>query len=223
MTTIGSRAHDLPEELPEGEIVLWQGRPSWRSLALQAFHIRKIAIYFGLILMCRIALEVYRQASLSSIAADAAPLLLVAAGAIALSASLAWLYGRTTVYTITNRRVFMRFGAALPMMLNIPFRIVGAAGLKVHRDGTADIPLRLMGTGRVTYPQLWPHARPWRLTHPEPMLRSLPDGAKVASLLATALSASTPPPVAQSMLVDIARKADAGAFVASPALSSAAA
>jgi hypothetical protein len=90
----------------------------------------------------------------------------------------------------------MHYGAALPMMVNVPFKIVGVAGAKVHSDGTADIPLRLTGNGRLAYLHLWPHARPWRLTNPEPMLRSVPDGARVATLLADALAVATPPPAA---------------------------
>ena len=43
----------LPERLPEGETLLWQGRPSWRQLALRAFHVREIAIYFALLLAWR--------------------------------------------------------------------------------------------------------------------------------------------------------------------------
>ena len=37
---------------------------------------------------------------------------------------------------------------------------------------------------------LWPHVRPWRMRHPEPMLRSLPDAAHVAAILAPALTAA---------------------------------
>ena len=37
----------LPELLPTGERMLWQGQPSWRALAIRVFHVRKIAIYFG--------------------------------------------------------------------------------------------------------------------------------------------------------------------------------
>jgi hypothetical protein len=29
-----------------GEHVVWQGAPDWRSLAVHAFHVRKIALYF---------------------------------------------------------------------------------------------------------------------------------------------------------------------------------
>ena len=37
----------LPGPLPEGETILWQGAPDWRVLAVQAFHVRAVAIYFG--------------------------------------------------------------------------------------------------------------------------------------------------------------------------------
>ena len=192
------QAIELPEELPHGESVVWQGKPSWRSLAFRAFHVRKIGIYFSVILIFRSALGLYTQLPVQTIASNAIPILAFGLGAMVIATLLAWLYSRTTTYTITNRRIFMKFGAALPMMLNVPFGIIGAAGAKVHRDGTADIPLQLTGTGRVAYLHLWPHARPWQLKFPQPMLRSLPDGAHVASLLAAAL-ASAPSPAEQAM------------------------
>jgi Bacterial PH domain len=211
----------LPEKLPQGEIVLWCGRPSWRSLALRAFHVKKVGIYFGLILAWQAVLELQQQFPWQGIAANLIPILLLGVGAIGILALLAWIYCRTTTYTITNRRVFMRFGAALPMMLNLPFRVIGSAAAKVHRDGTADIPLRLLGDGRVAYLVLWPHARPWHITHPEPMLRSVPDGARIVALLASALTTSTPPPLSQAAEIT---KEDApiGAST-SPGLASAAA
>jgi hypothetical protein len=217
MTPEAVRLRGLPEELPQGEVILWQGKPSWRSLALRAFHVRKIGIYFGLLLILRAAVAAAQGYSLQSVAGALVPLLLLGTASIALATLLAWIYGRTTTYTITNRRVFMSFGAALPMMLNLPFKVVGAAAAKVHRDGTADIPLQLLGSGRVAYLHLWPHARPWRLTHPEPMLRSVPDGAHVAAVLAAAL-AEAPPPASQAVLAVASASRDADeAAILSPA------
>ena len=43
-------APGLPSALPAGEHVVWQGAPDWRSLAVQAFHVRKIAVYFAFML-----------------------------------------------------------------------------------------------------------------------------------------------------------------------------
>jgi hypothetical protein len=217
MTPESVRLRGLPEELPQGEVILWQGKPSWRSLALRAFHVRKIGIYFGLLLILRAAVAAAQGFSLQGVASALVPLLLLGIASVALATLLAWIYGRTTTYTITNRRVFMSFGAALPMMLNLPFKVVGSAAAKVHRDGTADIPLQLIGSGRVAYLHLWPHARPWRLTHPEPMLRSVPEGARVAAVLAAALAAA-PPPASQAAIAIPSTPRDADdAAILSPA------
>jgi hypothetical protein len=46
----------LPEKLPAGERILWQGTPSWRALAIRAFHARKVALYFAALVVWRLAL-----------------------------------------------------------------------------------------------------------------------------------------------------------------------
>jgi hypothetical protein len=42
------------------------------------------------------------------------------------------------------------------------------------------------------YATLWPHARPFRLVAPQPMLRALPQAAEVAGILAKAAAAVVP-------------------------------
>ena len=81
----------------------------------------------------------------------------------------------------------MRIGIALQINLNLPFKRILSAELKAHRDGTGDIPLQLAGDQRIAYFLLWPHARPWQVRAPQPMLRSIGDADKVAQLLAQAL------------------------------------
>ena len=46
-------APGLPEPLPAGERILWQGAPDWRALAVHVFHVRKLAAYFAGILRVR--------------------------------------------------------------------------------------------------------------------------------------------------------------------------
>ncbi|NWG24376.1 MAG: PH domain-containing protein [Pseudorhodoplanes sp.] len=179
----------LPERLPEGESLLWQGQPAWRSLAIRAFHIRKIALYFAFLVAAQAVVSFSSGTGLAGAMKPALWLVTFAIAACAIAALLAWLYARTTVYTLTNRRIVMRYGAALPMALNLPFREIAAAAAAIHADGTADIPLAINSNGRISYVHLWPHARPWRLNRPEPMLRSVPDGARIAALLASALAA----------------------------------
>ena len=109
------------------------------------------------------------------------------AAACAILGTLAYLNGRVTIYTLTDRRLLIRFGVALQITMNLPFGEVREAHLRVGEDGIGDIPLVLGDTRRVGYIVLWPHVRPWRLTRPQPMLRAVPDATEVAGLLAAAL------------------------------------
>lgn len=178
----------LPERPPEGERILWQGSPDWRGLAWRAFHIREVAFYFAVLIAAQPALALLQGSSLAATARPAAWLVLAAAAAIGVLTLLAWAYARSTVYTITNRRIVLRIGVALPITINLPFAVVAAAGLNDRRGG-GDIVLGIQPGERVSYAVLWPHVRPWRLSRPEPMLRSLPEAGRVADLLARALAA----------------------------------
>ena len=121
-------------------------------------------------------------------------LLLLGCAAVGVLTMMAWLSSRATTYTITSRRLLIQFGVALPMTLNIPFRVVGTAALRTYADGTGDIPVSITGGDRIAYLVLWPHVRPWRAARAEPMLRAVPEAKQVAELLARALSAASPTP-----------------------------
>jgi hypothetical protein len=194
-----SEFHDEADTLPKGETLLWQGRPAWRPLAVRAFHVRKVAIYFALFMAWRFAATMVDGGSFAAAAIAALWLVIPAALSVGALCALAMVYARTTRYRITSRRILLQFGVALPMTLNVPFRIVGSAGLKTYADGTGDIPLALTGKERAAYLLLWPHVRPWRAARAEPMLRAVPNAARVADVLSNALRAATDeprPPVA---------------------------
>jgi hypothetical protein len=183
--------HGLPEPLPAGERVLWQGAPDWRSMAVHSFHLRKLTIYFGVIVALR-ATTVLSQggSAIESLRAAAwlMPAVLLALGLVAL---MAWLSSRTTVYTITDRRVVMRVGIVLSLSFNLPYRSVVAASLRQLGHGCGDIPIVIDPSQKIAFVHLWPHARPWRVAQPEPMLRSVPDAQRVAALLSQAWAAAT--------------------------------
>lgn len=181
-------ANGLPGPLPAGETILWQGAPDWRALARDAFHVRGVALYFA-------ALAAVALAS----GAPTGALMTVAAGAagVTLLHLLAWLTARATIYTLTERRIVFRIGAALPKCINLPLGVIGAVDATVRADGTGDLPLHVAGAQRIGYLGLWPHARPWRLAVPQPMLRSVPDAAGVGALIArTCLGAQPDGPAA---------------------------
>lgn len=182
----------LPARLPEGERLLWQGSPDWRSLALNALHLRKLLVYFGILIGLRLVFALADGAPPAEAALTAAWLVPVAGLAIALLGLFAWASARTTLYTITSRRVVMRIGIALPMTLNIPFARVDGAALRRHDDQTGDIALKIGKGDRIAYLVLWPHARPLRFAHPEPMLRGLANPERASEILGSALRASAP-------------------------------
>ena len=177
----------LPEHLPAGEHILWQGAPNWRSLARRAFHVRMIAGYFVVLAAWSAIATLFDGGGAASAAMTVLWICILGGLAIGLFALIAWLVGRTTVYTITERRLVMRIGIAMPMTINIPLRLIESAAVKTRPDRSGDIPIRLTGSTRIGYVILWPHARPWRLAKPEPMLRAVPDAEAVATILARAL------------------------------------
>ena len=194
MTTI--REHDnepvpgLPERLPDGERVLWQGAPRWQALARRAFHVRVIALYFVALAVWSGASAFAEGADAGTLALDTLWLALVASLPLGTLLAMALFSARTTLYTITDRRLVLRVGVALPMAVNIPLGAVASAGVRRCADGTGDIALSLLPSHRASFVALWPHARPWRFSKPEPLLRGLADADAAAKALATALAAS---------------------------------
>jgi hypothetical protein len=181
-------APGLPEPLPQGERLLWQGAPDWRVLAREAMHTRALAVYFGVLLAWR-GVTVLSHGESALDAGKAVlwllPLALLAIGVLSL---IAWLITRTSVYTITDRRVVMRIGVVLSITFNLPYAQIESAGLRVNADGSGDLTLLLNAADRIAFVHLWPHARPWHLKRTEPMMRAVPQARAVAALLSSALA-----------------------------------
>ena len=187
----------LPAPLPEGETLLWQGNPEWRALAMRAFHVGHVALYFCL-LGAWAVLASGQGGGLAGALASAIWVPAMAAAAIALLGLLAWFSARTTVYTITDRRIMLRIGIALPIIINVPFRTIQSVGLHRHRDGTGDLPVALSRGYRLAFLVLWPHARPWFVRNPQPMLRCIAEPERIGRLLAEAISAAPARSIARS-------------------------
>jgi hypothetical protein len=179
----------LPGDLPEGEKILWQGAPDPLTLATRAFHGGVVATYFGALMVWRAGGELLAGGGAMQTIASAAGVLPLALLGLGLVGGLAWLNARTSVYTITNKRVVLRFGIAIPKAINIPFAIIGSAALKAFANDTGDIAVTLKAPNKIAFLMLWPHARPWRLSRPEPTLRSVAGANAIAGILADALRA----------------------------------
>ena len=185
---------NLPAPLPPGERILWQGRPCWKTMARRAFHLRPLALYFGVLLAWYAATALGRD----SLADAALATLRIAALAIvplALICLYAWMSSRATIYTITTRRLVMRVGIAMPVTFNLPFSRIDGADAKLWPTGHGDIAVQLRAGEHLAYLVLWPHARPRRLAHPQPTLRCIPDAERAAQILVRALAATAQMPL----------------------------
>ncbi|WP_439533297.1 photosynthetic complex putative assembly protein PuhB [Polymorphobacter sp.] len=173
----------LPGNLPKGEHIVWQGTPDWQTFARSVFHTRLVALWFLFV------------ASLAFVAGGtgvlgAAITLIVAALGLGLLGLLAWAGSRSTVYTLTNKRIVMRFGAAVPKCVNLPLAKIGAADIRPVGNGHVDIVLRPTERFPLGWLQAWPHVRPWKVASPQPMLRALPDS--FVPTLSEALASADP-------------------------------
>ena len=189
----GAHPGALPAALPEGEQLLWQGRPSARGLARQNFHVLGVGLYFLALLIWRtlsVASEPGNGLAEGLSAASVLVMPFLAAEAVLLL--LAWGYARSTIYTLTSARLAIRSGLAVPVTTTIAFELVEGAALKRHGKGLGDLCFTVRESERPSWAMLWPSVRPWRWRHPEPSFRCVPNGEAVASKVKAALEKSAP-------------------------------
>jgi len=183
-------APGLPEQLPADERLLWQGAPQWRLVALHVFHVRTLAWYFAAMMLLQATYllgeperNLFKPLLLSFL------LSVISLGILSL---MAWLTASTAMYTLTNKRVVMRIGIVLTLTFNLPLRMLAGASIKTNPDGTGDIALKLAGNDHIAWLNLWPHARPWALRHPEPSLRCIANVGVVGERIVQAWQAVNP-------------------------------
>jgi hypothetical protein len=104
----------------------------------------------------------------------------------------------------------MRVGIVLTVSYNLPLRRIEGADLRDLARGHGDIALLLEPQTRIAWLQLWPHVRPWRVARAQPMLRAVPDAARVARLVADAWARVNGTPVTASTIALAGQRATAG-------------
>ena len=172
----------LPELLPKGEVILWQGRPNWLRLTIESLNLWWVIGYFGLLAAWRF-LTVIDYMPLGTAFSASIPFLFVAAFVGLLLCGVGYIQAKATLYTITNRRVVMRIGAALTLTLNLPFTKIDNAAVAKKRGGFGNIAFETSGDTKFSFFVLWPHARSWYFGKPQPTLKCIPDIEKVSSIL----------------------------------------
>ncbi len=181
----------LPEALPLGEVLLWQGAPAWAEIAQRVFLVRWVFGYFAVLALWEVLSTTMQGGTMVAAFGAAALLLLVGMVAIGILTLLAKIVSRSSVYSITSRRLVLRVGVALPITINIPFVAIAGADLRNRKDGHGDIVLELLPSHRVSWIALWPHCGGWSFGRPKPLLRGVANAAEVAKILGEAVAATS--------------------------------
>ena len=179
------------EHLVPDETVVWQGRPLVTGLARRLFHIRAILGYFAVLAAWNLASAHSDGFRANAALLAAAWVVIPAFAAAGVIYAMALVITLTTHYTITDKRVILQIGVALPIALTLPLKQIRAADVKLNADGSGDIALSL-GDQKLAYLLIWPHARPWSMKKAQPMLRAIPDVRDVAARLSRTLVAVSP-------------------------------
>lgn len=175
----------LPDTLPPDETLIWRGEPDFRIMARRVFHLRTISLYVALLLAAHMGLQWYGGGDFVGVLLGSSWMIALGLAAIGIVALLAWAYTRTTVYTLTDKRLVLRFGVAIPMMVNLPLAIVGAADLRRYSDGSGDITLTLSQKKKLSYTLLWPNIKPSQFRPVVPAMRCLANVDEAAAALAS--------------------------------------
>lgn len=175
----------LPELPPEGEEILWQGKPNWWALAKDSLSLKWIVGYFVFLGAWRSVALMAERDVLTSLK-GAVPFLVLGGIVVLFLTLIAIAQAATAVYTVTNKRVAMRVGAALNVTYNLPYTWINSADLALGKNGIGTIALDLKGETQLSYLMLWPHVRPWFMKKPQPALRCIPNAQQVADMLARA-------------------------------------
>ena len=182
----------LPDHLPDGEQLLWQGRPDWKRLAINAFHVRKVAAYFAVLILAQGAWKLAHGATMSDTVQAVPKLAGLGFLACSILVAIAYASARTTQYTLTSKRVLMKVGIALPVIINLPLRQIDGVSFAATGRGCGTVCFKTGGSVRLAYLLLWPHAMPWQFMKPKPAFRDIPQVEEVASRLALTLGGHMP-------------------------------
>ena len=179
---------DVLSVIPEGDEIIWHGRPDVRRFSLSALGLKYILLYLLVVTVFNLQKSfgtitpfTFLQIMFPYIVSCCLALVLL------VLVGLSQIY--PTLYVVTSKRVIIKSGFALIFMLNVPFDKIENIDKKVFNDGCGDISFKLISSKRVPFFAGWPSVRPWYFNNPEPTFRCIPNVNLVALELANAAQA----------------------------------
>jgi hypothetical protein len=155
---------------------------------MRALHLRAVLLYWALVAAGFMLAGLFTERGPGDLAADLLWLVVVGVLGAGVLLGLAAAVRRSTTYAVTDRRIVIRLGVALPATFNLPLHTVDSVDLRDLGGGKGDLVFTPAGTDRVGWLLLWPHAKPWAFRNPLPAFRAVPDAAAIGRLVAAAVA-----------------------------------
>jgi len=173
---------NILDAIPNGESILWKGRPSLWGFSWNLFGLKWITLYLSMLSIVSVA-RFFASDFYTAFYVDFLPFFLSGIFASIILIGLAATQTYSTVYIITENRVIIKTGAALSFLISMPFKKIKEVNLQKRGASIGTISFELLSEKRVPYISCWPSVRPWRFKRTQPAFSCIGSVDEVATIL----------------------------------------
>ena len=173
---------NILDAIPNGESILWKGRPSLWGFSWNLFGLKWITLYLSILSIVSVA-RFFASDFYTAFYVDFLPFFLSGIFASIILIGLAATQTYSTVYIITENRVIIKTGAALSFLISMPFKKIKEVNLQKRGASIGTISFELLSERRVPYISCWPSVRPWKFKRTQPAFSCIGSVDEVATIL----------------------------------------
>ena len=173
---------NILDAIPDGESILWKGKPSLWGFSWNLFGLKWITFYLSILSVVSIA-RFFASDFHTAFYIDFLPFFLSGIFASIILIGLAAIQAYSTVYIITENRVIIKTGAALSFLISMPFKKIKEVNLQKRGASIGTISFDLFSKKRVPYISCWPSVRPWKFKKTQPAFSCVRSVDEVATIL----------------------------------------
>jgi len=173
---------NILDAIPNGESILWKGRPSLWGFSWNLFGLKWITLYLSMLSIVSVA-RFFASDFYTAFYVDFLPFFLSGIFASIILIGLAAIQAYSTVYIITENRVIIKTGAALSFLISMPFKKIKEVNLQKRGASIGTISFELFSKKRVPYISCWPSVRPWKFKKTQPAFSCVRSVDEVATIL----------------------------------------
>ena len=173
---------NILDAIPNGESILWKGRPSLWGFSWNLFGLKWITLYLSMLSIVSVA-RFFASDFYTAFYVDFLPFFLSGIFASIILIGLAATQTYSTVYIITENRVIIKTGAALSFLISMPFKMIKEVNLQKRGASIGTISFELLSEKRVPYISCWPSVRPWKFKRTQPAFSCIGSVDEVATIL----------------------------------------